>query len=70
MEILLSAVLGELTARSINFFISKIFKPTPLDVEDRLRRVLIRAQINMVMCEGNLKDNHITVSGYFPFIMK
>ncbi|WVZ61608.1 hypothetical protein U9M48_011459 [Paspalum notatum var. saurae] len=45
MDILLSAVLGELTTRSINFFINKISKPTPLDVEDRLRRILLRAQV-------------------------
>ncbi|RLN35110.1 hypothetical protein C2845_PM03G22020 [Panicum miliaceum] len=45
MEVLLSAVLGELTTRSINFLISKISKPMPLDVEDCLRRVLLRAQV-------------------------
>ncbi|PUZ68272.1 hypothetical protein GQ55_2G012700 [Panicum hallii var. hallii] len=45
MEIIISAVLGELTTRSINFFTSKIFKPTPADVEDRLRRVLLRGQV-------------------------
>ncbi|CAN6170585.1 unnamed protein product, partial [Urochloa humidicola] len=44
MENLLAAVLGELTTRSINFFISS-FKPTALDVEDRLRRILLRAQV-------------------------
>uniref|UniRef100_A0A0A9C7G1 Uncharacterized protein n=1 Tax=Arundo donax TaxID=35708 RepID=A0A0A9C7G1_ARUDO len=45
MEICLSAVLGELTTRSINFFISKRSKPPVLDVEDRLCRVLLRAEI-------------------------
>ncbi|XP_062183518.1 putative disease resistance RPP13-like protein 1 [Phragmites australis] len=45
MEILLSAVLSELTTRSINFFISRSSKPWALDVEDRLRRVLLRAQV-------------------------
>jgi hypothetical protein len=45
MEMFISAVLGELTTRSINFFISKIYKPTPLDVEDHLCRVLLRAQV-------------------------
>ncbi|GJN24320.1 hypothetical protein PR202_gb12056 [Eleusine coracana subsp. coracana] len=44
MEIVLSAVLSELTTRSINFFINKISKPTAVDVEDRLRRVLHQAQ--------------------------
>ncbi|RCV09281.1 hypothetical protein SETIT_2G014900v2 [Setaria italica] len=45
MEMFLSAVLGELSTRSINFFISKISKTTPLDMEDHLSRVLVRAQI-------------------------
>ncbi|GJN10468.1 hypothetical protein PR202_ga28563 [Eleusine coracana subsp. coracana] len=45
MEIVLSAVLSELTTRSINFFINKISKPTSVDVEDRLRRILHRAQV-------------------------
>ncbi|XP_066389307.1 uncharacterized protein [Miscanthus floridulus] len=45
MDILLAAVLGELTTRSINFFIGKSFKPTALDVEDRLCRILLRAQV-------------------------
>jgi hypothetical protein len=45
MEAILSAVLGELTTRSINFFISKISRPIPLDVEDCLHRVLLRAQV-------------------------
>lgn len=45
MDILLAAVLGELTTRSINFFIGKSFKPTALDVEDRLCRILLQAQV-------------------------
>nr|CAB3455548.1 unnamed protein product [Digitaria exilis] len=45
MENLLSAVLSELTSRSLHFFFSKISKPMPVDVEDRLRRVLLRAQV-------------------------
>ncbi|RCV09193.1 hypothetical protein SETIT_2G007800v2 [Setaria italica] len=45
MDILLSAVLGELTNRSINFFIKKSFKPKALDVEDRLHMILLRAQV-------------------------
>ncbi|CAO1939976.1 unnamed protein product [Urochloa humidicola] len=43
MEIFLSAVLGELTTRSINFFITKCSKP-PAHVEDHLHRILLRAQ--------------------------
>ncbi|XP_062187561.1 uncharacterized protein LOC133890934 isoform X2 [Phragmites australis] len=38
-------ILGELTTRSINFFISRSSKPTALDLEDRLCRVLLRAQV-------------------------
>ncbi|CAL5077206.1 unnamed protein product [Urochloa decumbens] len=45
MEILSSAVVGELVTRSLNFIISKISKPTLMDVEDRLPRVLLRAQV-------------------------
>ncbi|RCV09196.1 hypothetical protein SETIT_2G008100v2 [Setaria italica] len=45
MDILLSAVLGELTTRSIDFFIKKIFKPKALDVEDRLHMILLRAHV-------------------------
>nr|XP_034583593.1 uncharacterized protein LOC117846500 isoform X2 [Setaria viridis] len=45
MDILLSAVLGELTTRSIDFFIKKIFKPKELDVEDRLHMILLRAHV-------------------------
>ncbi|GJN10469.1 hypothetical protein PR202_ga28564 [Eleusine coracana subsp. coracana] len=45
MEIVLSAVLAELTTRSINFFINKFSKPTIRDVEDRLFRILHRAEV-------------------------
>ncbi|KAL6880494.1 hypothetical protein ACP4OV_012059 [Aristida adscensionis] len=45
MEIFLSAALGELTTRSINFIISKCSKAPTHDVEDRLGRVLLRAQV-------------------------
>ncbi|KAK8458815.1 hypothetical protein SEVIR_2G013100v4 [Setaria viridis] len=45
MEIFLSAVLGELITRSINFFISKCPKQPALDVDDHLQRVLLRAQV-------------------------
>ncbi|RCV09191.1 hypothetical protein SETIT_2G007600v2, partial [Setaria italica] len=45
METLVSAVLGELAIRSINFFIRSTFKPTSPDVEDPLRRILLRAQV-------------------------
>ncbi|KAF8731415.1 hypothetical protein HU200_016477 [Digitaria exilis] len=45
MEIFLSAALGELSTRSINFFISKFTRPQALDMEDRLRWVLLRARV-------------------------
>ncbi|TKW30305.1 hypothetical protein SEVIR_2G027200v4 [Setaria viridis] len=56
MESFISAIFGELTTRSINFFISKLSKPTTLDVEDRLRRVLLRAQVII----DEAKGRHIT----------
>ncbi|GJN24318.1 hypothetical protein PR202_gb12054 [Eleusine coracana subsp. coracana] len=56
MEIVLSAVLAELTNISIKFFINKISKPTVLDVEHRLHRILQRAQITVDEAMGR----HIT----------
>ncbi|KAL6647696.1 hypothetical protein ACP70R_015133 [Stipagrostis hirtigluma subsp. patula] len=57
MEIFLSAIVGELTTRSINFFISKLSKPPLLsDVEDRLHRVLLRAQVIV----DEAMERHIT----------
>jgi hypothetical protein len=46
LEIFLSAILGDLATRSIDFLASRRAKPqAPQDVEDRLQRVLLRAQI-------------------------
>jgi len=50
MEILLSSVLGEVLARSINFIISKgstatLPPPPPVALEDSLQRALLRAQV-------------------------
>lgn len=45
MDVLLAAVVGELTTRSINFLIRNCLKPTAPDVEDRLRRILLRAEV-------------------------
>ncbi|XP_062189262.1 uncharacterized protein LOC133892470 isoform X2 [Phragmites australis] len=45
MDNFLSAVLGELTNRSINFIINKCSKPPALPVEDSLQRALLRAQV-------------------------
>jgi hypothetical protein len=45
MDVLLSVVVGELTARSINYFINRRPKPQALDVADHLRRVVLRSQV-------------------------
>jgi hypothetical protein len=45
MESFLSALLGELMTRSINFIINKCLKPPALAVEDSLQRALLRAQV-------------------------
>ncbi|PAN09249.1 hypothetical protein PAHAL_2G009700 [Panicum hallii] len=45
MDNFLSAVLGELTTRSISFFIRKCSKLQEHDVEDHLHRALVRAQV-------------------------
>ncbi|CAL5077351.1 unnamed protein product [Urochloa decumbens] len=45
MENFLSAVLGELASRSINFLINKSSKPKVLDVETSLQRTLLQANI-------------------------
>jgi len=56
MDTILSAVLGELASRSINFFIKKSSKPKALDVEDSLQRSLLRAQVIIDEAAGR----HIT----------
>ena len=43
LEIFLSAILGDLATRSIDFFISR--RPKPPAPEDRLQSVLLRAQV-------------------------
>ncbi|GJN24326.1 hypothetical protein PR202_gb12062 [Eleusine coracana subsp. coracana] len=58
MDIVLSAVLAELTTRSINFFINRISKPTTVDVEDRLRRILHRAKVIVDEAMGRRITNH------------
>ncbi|KAF8731419.1 hypothetical protein HU200_016481 [Digitaria exilis] len=45
MDMLLSVVLGEAITRSINFFINKCSKQQAKDVEGRLQRMLLRAQV-------------------------
>jgi len=45
MEILLSSVLGEVMARSINFILSKGSTPPAPALEDSLQRALLRAQV-------------------------
>lgn len=56
MEIFLSALVGELASRSINFLIHRSSKPKVLDVEDRLQRDLLRAQVIINEATGR----HIT----------
>ncbi|CAD6221459.1 unnamed protein product [Miscanthus lutarioriparius] len=56
MDIFISAILGDLTTRSINFIIRKFPTPMLLDVEDHLRRVLLRAQVII----DEAMDRHIT----------
>ena len=58
MDTFLSAVLGELASRSINFFINKSSKPKVLDVEDSMQRYLLRAQVIIDEATGR----HITNS--------
>ncbi|XP_066393133.1 putative disease resistance RPP13-like protein 1 [Miscanthus floridulus] len=45
METFLSAVLGELISRSINFIINKWSTPLKLNMEESLQRALLRAQV-------------------------
>ncbi|RLN36342.1 hypothetical protein C2845_PM03G18230 [Panicum miliaceum] len=56
MDTFLSAVLGELASRSINFFISKSSKPKVLAVKDSVQRALLRAQVIIDEATGR----HIT----------
>ncbi|EER95768.1 putative disease resistance protein RGA3 isoform X2 [Sorghum bicolor] len=56
MDTIISVVLGEVITRSIKFFISKSSKPKVSDVEDRLQRVLLRAQVIIDEATGR----HIT----------
>lgn len=44
MESFISAALGELMTRSINFIINKLSKPPALAMEESLQRTLLRAQ--------------------------
>ncbi|KAL6880308.1 hypothetical protein ACP4OV_011873 [Aristida adscensionis] len=57
MEICLSAFLGELISGSINFFINRSLKPPALDVEDRLRRTLLRAEVILDEAMGRAITN-------------
>ncbi|CAL5077627.1 unnamed protein product [Urochloa decumbens] len=56
MEIFLSAVLGELASRSIQFFINKSSTPKAMDVQDSLQRALLQAQVIIDEATGR----HIT----------
>ncbi|KAF8713876.1 hypothetical protein HU200_027854 [Digitaria exilis] len=58
MEMLLSTILGEVTTRCINFIISKCPKPQVLDVDDHLRKLLLRAQVIIDEAMGRHITNH------------
>jgi hypothetical protein len=58
MDNFVSAILGDLATRSINFLISKSFKPAAEDTADRLRRVLLRAQVIVDEAIGRDITNH------------
>ncbi|KAK3124285.1 hypothetical protein QOZ80_7BG0584450 [Eleusine coracana subsp. coracana] len=58
MEFLLSALLSELSTRSINFFIKKFSKPTELDVAGNLQRALLQAQVITDEAIGRPITNH------------
>jgi hypothetical protein len=57
MEAFISAAIGELASRSINFLISKSSKPKVLDVEDSLQRALLRAQVIIDEATGRYITN-------------
>jgi hypothetical protein len=56
MDAIISAVLGEMITRSINFLIRKSSEPKVSDVEDSLQRVLLWAQVIIDEATGR----HIT----------
>ncbi|PAN05537.1 hypothetical protein PAHAL_1G237200 [Panicum hallii] len=56
METLLSSVLGEVMARSINFILSKVSTPPAPALEDSLQRALLQAQVIVDEATGR----HIT----------
>jgi hypothetical protein len=58
MEIFVSAILGDLANRSINFLISKSSQPAAEDTADRLRRILLRAQVIVDEAIGRDITNH------------
>jgi hypothetical protein len=61
MDYIISAILGELTTRSIHFFNSKISKPKALDLEDNLQRALLRTTRKMIYC--NIIDPLLVSAG-------
>ncbi|CAL5077858.1 unnamed protein product [Urochloa decumbens] len=52
MELFLSAFIGDLASRSVNFIINKCSKPPAVAVEDNLQRALLRAQVIIVEAMG------------------
>uniref|UniRef100_A0A804UCM0 Rx N-terminal domain-containing protein n=1 Tax=Zea mays TaxID=4577 RepID=A0A804UCM0_MAIZE len=56
MESFLSAILGELISRSMNFIINKWSKPLTLDMEESIQGALLQAQVIIEEAMGR----HIT----------
>jgi hypothetical protein len=61
MEAFLSAVLGELTSRSINFIINKCSKPPAMAVEESLERALLQARAIVEEAVGRRITNQAMV---------
>uniref|UniRef100_A0A0E0HW17 NB-ARC domain-containing protein n=1 Tax=Oryza nivara TaxID=4536 RepID=A0A0E0HW17_ORYNI len=57
METFLSVILSDLATKSISFLINKCSKPTASNMEERLQRLLLRAQIIVEEAEDRLITN-------------
>ena len=61
METFLSAVLGELISRSINFIINKWSTQLKLNMEESLQRALLRAQVIIEEAMGRQISNQAMI---------
>jgi hypothetical protein len=59
MENFVSAILGDLATRSINFLISKSSKPAAEDTVDHLPRVLLRALFRLILHPSSNVCHHL-----------